>query len=282
MKFWSKRKASKKIESFYKRKRPVRYRGQQMLEKIPNLMPAKKIKIEKHKISARKVTQIFWLFMAIALIYFLFSSPYFRIKNIATVGNRVILSSEIEKEIGSEVVNKNIFLINSAKIKSKLIEKFPRIESLTVTRRFPGAIKINIAERPSTIVWKTGHGSFLLDPKGYVIEEAKEDLRMPVVTDLANVPIKIGQQIVTPEFIDFVNQLSSKLPKKTGFGITAINIAETTFELQVMTDRKIYFLFDTTRDLDTQLEYLVQLLQDSVGKVKQYVDLRVETRIFYK
>src|SRR3972149_11077339 len=99
MSFWSKRKTSKKIESFYKRKRPARYRGQQMLEKIPNLMSAKKMKNETRKVSPRRLVHFFWLFMFVSLIYFLFSSPFFKIRNIAVVGNRVILASEIEKEI---------------------------------------------------------------------------------------------------------------------------------------------------------------------------------------
>lgn len=276
------KKAPKRPDHFWRKKKKIKYRAERILSGTPVFVPKKQAVSPPRQISPRAIVRIFWVFLVLCFIYFLLLSPYFKIKNISVTNNRVILAEEIINKIGPSVINKNIFLADRGIIKKTLEKEFPRIDFVSILRKFPGTIVIRIYEKPSTLVWHTGNSRYLLDAKGNLIDRVEGDLRMPEVNDLANVPVEIGQQIVTEDFIDFINQLANKFPKKTGFSIKSINVAETTFEVQVISDKGIYFLFDSTRNLDTQLNYLVQVLETAGGNVREYVDLRVESRVFYK
>ena len=230
--------------------------------------------------------KIFLAIFALAtLAYVMFFSPIFKIKKIVVVNNQILLEGDVVKFLEERnIKNKNLFLVDTYQIRDVLKDYYKRVEDVKVYRVFPAKLKIKIKEKPSSVIWVTGEGKYLLDSEGYVIPGASsggEDLKMPIVIDQSNVPVKDGDRVVTKGFIDFVNSADESLKKRFGLGINNYSISQTTFELKVHINSGFYIVFDTTADIVDQLDKLAKVYQQG-EVIKEYVILSVNGRVIVK
>jgi hypothetical protein len=72
----------------------------------------------------------------------------------------------------------------------------------------------------------------------------------------------------------------------TGFNITKMEVIDTTSELKVYSSSSWYAYFDTTRKAKNELTNLILILDEvkknSKQKKLEYIDLRIDSKIFYK
>jgi len=227
--------------------------------------------------------KIFFILLAlVGIAYGLLFSNFFKIKNIIVVNNQILLESDIVKFLDDRnIKNKNLFLLNTEQVQSVLKDYYKRIDDVRVYKVFPSSLKIKIQEKPSTVIWQVGETKYLLDNNGYVISDMTQDLKMPVIIDQAKLPVKIGDRIVTKEFIDFVNIVDESLRKRFGLGIVAYTVNQTTFELSVHVNSGFYIVFDTDADVVEQLDKLAKVYQQG-EKITEYVILSVNGRVIVK
>ena len=108
------------------------------------------------------------------IAYFIFFSEIFIIKKIDIKGNKTILKENIEKIIENENENSvlaiftknNFFLNDEEKIKEKLLNKFPEIETVTIEKKLPNTIKVQITEKIPIILWCRIKSCYYLNNKG--------------------------------------------------------------------------------------------------------------------
>jgi cell division septal protein FtsQ len=227
--------------------------------------------------------KIFAILVCVAgLVYFMIFSNIFKIKRIIVVNNQILLESDIVRFLEERnISNKNLFLLNTGQVKNVLLDYYKRIEDVRVYKVFPSEIKIKIQEKPSTVIWQVGENKYLLDNNGYVMSEMKEDIKMPLIIDQSGLPVKIGDRIVTKDFIDFVNIVDESLKKRFGLGVTAYSINQTTFELKVHINSGFYIVFDTGADVVQQLDKLSKVYQQG-EKITEYVILAIDGRVIVK
>ncbi|MDD5731586.1 MAG: FtsQ-type POTRA domain-containing protein [Patescibacteria group bacterium] len=237
--------------------------------------PEKKLYIPYWKI-------LFVLLCLAGIAYVLLFSEVFKIKKIVVVNNQILLEGDIVKFLEERNINnKNLFLLNTSQVKNVLLDYYKRIDDVRVYKVFPSKLKIKIQEKPSTIIWQVGESKYLLDNNGYVMSDMKEDLKMPTIIDQAGLPVKVGDRIVTKEFIDFVNVVDESLKKRFGLGITIYSINQTTFELKAHVNSGFYIVFDTGADVVEQLDKLSKVFQQG-EKITEYVILSVNGRVIVK
>ncbi len=122
---------------------------------------------------------------------------------------------------------------------------------------------------------------FHLDEMGVIFKEAPLISGGPflVIYDRSKQDRKIGDQVFKPAVINFITQVKQKINLEVA-SLTIISpIAD---DLEILTAKegwKIYL--DATRDADKQLDILKKLLAQGITP-KEYVDLRIENRVFYK
>lgn len=211
------------------------------------------------------------------LVYFLFYSSYFKIKNIIVENST---NQEIIDDL-NRLQGENILLFSRAKIEKEIIAQAPEITNLKVTRGLPDTLKIRQEERLSKIAWVSDNKKYLLGGDGVIFKEAQET-NLPYVVDDKNIPVGIGQQVASENFINFLIETFVNFPQTVGFNINHFEISETIFQLDAVTDRGWKIVFDTTRPASGQLVDLNKFLSEHKDEVQEYVDLRVEGRVYYK
>lgn len=239
--------------------------------------------VKKFRKRPKKKLFFFWLlFLVLVLAYILFFSPLFEIKEIKVSGNRAIDSQEIKNILKQ----KNLFLVTKNKLRETLLNNFSRIESVDISKNiFKKIIELKIVERKEVGIFCRGD-CYYIDKKGVIFETAPQTsgTLILVIKDSSDGEMRIGDNVVEEEFIaeliDLRTYLSNQLSLKAlDFAIDASE------DLKVNTHEGWYILFDKARDLQNQLTALELVLKEKVREARknlEYIDLRIENRVYYK
>jgi hypothetical protein len=244
--------------------------------------------VNRHKKSKTRKRIIVFLviFLFVLLIIGLFLSPIFKLKKILIYGNKKLSSKEIESSINSA----NVLLLTTAGIENNLLEKFPQIAQVKIEKSiFKRTIVVNIIERESLgIICKEDTANcFYVDKEGVIFESAPKTSGSLVllIKDFSSEEFIIGKKVFAEQIISSIIEIRESLGSSTNIKINWFeNRINPPKELKVVTSKGWYILFDTDRDIKKQLSILKTALSEKIKTTDnlEYVDLRIENRIYYK
>ncbi len=221
------------------------------------------------------------LFLLLVGAWFIFYSKYFRISDIIVEGNSLVLSEQISKNVN---LGQNVFRFNIASTREKIISSNPIIADVAIYRGIPNALKIVVLERKPQVVWQSAGNYYLVDDAGIADKQiaASDYPNLIHVSDQKNMTVQIGEQLLSPGFINFAKNIQAKFFDQTNIHLTGYYITETTFDLYVQTDGGFYVKFDTTRSVDKQLTDLKDIIVAYRPNIHEYVDVRINGWAYYK
>lgn len=220
------------------------------------------------------------------LLYLIFGTKIFILDQLQVEGQHLVKQEEIVNTLfpnGFSKVNALTFMDGRAE--RKLTTKIPQIQSVTFNKNiFSKALTVRVIEHETSIIWVTGGERYLVNRNGVAYERAPENSPLLPVEDLKNIPISLNQQVVAPVFIDFVSSFVANLPRRTNISVRRIVIPETTFEVEMETEEGWKIILDTTGSYEEQLNNLVRVLRElnPESPIREYVDLRIGKKVFYK
>ena len=208
----------------------------------------------------------------------------FRLKEIKISGNQQVASKDIISLIG---IGKNIFLFNSAKVKSDISKKYLYIETLKIKKEFPDKLSAQVTERTLSAVWCFNDSPcFNTDRNGVIFEELSE---LPydyiIIKDFrgGDSPV-LGNKIIEPVLLASIRNIAEKTSE---WGITPETLtilSRDRLNLKIVDSGEIYFNLQS--DLDWQLDKLKAVLGQEIPREKrknlQYIDLRFCNLAAYK
>lgn len=221
----------------------------------------------------------------VAIIYFVFGSPFFLLDELKITGNHLSTQEQIRDLLFPRGFSRiNAVTWPEGMARRKLLDNIPQISGVDFSKNLiSNLLVIEVKEHQTSVVWQTAGEKFLVNRYGVVYDKASEHTPLILIEDLKNVPVSLNQKVVASDFIEFVTSFVANLPRKTNISITRITIPETTFEVEMYTNQKWRIILDTTRPPDDQLNALVRVLREMEGNPpRDYVDLRIPNKVFYK
>jgi len=242
----------------------------------------------------RSILKSLWFWTAILVliivgitIYFLLFFFGVQVKNVEVYGNKRVLIDDI-KSLAFEdlnhkflslgpwaVVSKSIFLLDVNKIENQLLNNFPKIENVKVSKIFFQTIEINVKERIPTAVFCPTAGlgrCYLVDAKGITFELAPEmppeEFFIVRQKDVSS-QIGIGQHVVGQNIMSSLLKLQRNLQDKFQINITQA-LAESPVKLIVTTSEDWQIYFDTSSDTDMQITKLDLLLSKEISEPQRH------------
>lgn len=259
--------------------------------------------IKPRKKRSNKKRRIFFLIILLflVLVYIFLFSPLFRIQAIEVSGNREVEVGEIENKFNYQ----NIFLITDNEIKDNLFKKIPKIADLEISKNLiKRTVKLIIKEREKLgIVCQLEIGEdpessdgageeqvkacFYIDKTGVIFEEAPQTSGSLIllIKDYSQRDFYLGKQVFKERIVNFISQAKEGLFSETSIRSLDFNILSFPVkELKVMTSEGWYILFDLEREAENQILALKVALEEKIENREslEYVDLRIENRIYYK
>ncbi len=232
----------------------------------------------------------------VSLIYASVLSNQPRIQLYASESGRSLQRSEdvysdfIAKKLSSSVFNKSKLTFSSQSLIEALEREFPEVDSAIVTLPLVGHKPIvRIAVSNPAFILATSQGAYYVNDKGVPLVRVSDVQEQPknvsVVTDEAGLPIKVGKQVLTTDTVDFISQLLEQL-NATKTAYESVTLPLEANEVQVrLTGRPYIVRFNSTQEARIQVGTLIAVKERLEGKgeaPKEYIDVRVEERAYYK
>lgn len=250
--------------------------------KKPSIFRASKIR-QKKEINLPKIPikTLLLLIGIMVILYYLFFSGAFKIKDVMVEGNKMVSSDKIESEIPR---GSNILFFKLSKTKREILDSNPEINNLEIYRGLPNAIKVIVLEHECKLIWQSGDTSYLISNQGNVAKkiEAGETYEYPRVADKKNIPVEVGSNLVSPSFVAFITNISSQFFTVTNIQPNDFEINQTTFDVNLNTEAGFYVKFNSLRSSAKQLDNLKQVLVVKRDQIHEYVDLRIDGWAYYK
>lgn len=221
----------------------------------------------------------------VLVLYAVLFSPLFRVRNIAVLGSQRLAAAEITRQtraiLSRSFLGSNSLFVDPSALEKQLKADNYQLETVRVQRSLLGGIRITVKEQQPTLQWRSGSSVFVLSGNGVAYaQRSSADKALAVVEDSTNLPVRIGQKVVPSSFVEFVRNVDRQLAL-VGLKSTQMLVAETTTELYVKTDKNYMVKFDTTRSLGSQVGDLRAVIAKKIAP-KDYIDLRIAGRVFYK
>lgn len=221
----------------------------------------------------------------VALIYLVFFLPVFKIKNLDIMGN----PSEKTLIYLQSFIGSNVFRLHPSAISDQLQIINPEYDNISVSIGIPNTLRVKFQERSPSLVWNSGANFYLVDDNqiAYKQVEAKPD-NIILVIDQKAVGIKLPEQIASSNFVEFLKNVKAKVTD-SGLEVDHFEINETTFQVEAVTKQDlpagrqgIKIIFDTTRSVSDQIDALSNVYKDHKDAIKQYIDVRVEGKVYFQ
>jgi cell division septal protein FtsQ len=194
------------------------------------------------------------------------------------------IQAETMKLLKSSWRQGNLLTLNEEDLESQLSTTDPILKSVQVRRQFMHGVVLLATIKQPSMGWASDNQRYLLDKDGTAIGGLPVGSALPLVNDGSNLPVKVGQQVVSSRFVSFVTGLTPGLAAQ-GLGVTALEVKDTTLDLTVSTNKGYKLLMDTSRPLEDELVDLKAVEGVLAAQKKapaQYIDLRVSGKAYYQ
>lgn len=250
------------------------------IHRLPSVMPAARLpNAQPQKRQYRNGGVFLLLIGCTGLLYWtVFFSRLFRIEKIEIIGPEDTAIQSIAARLAGE----NIFRLNTAALEQDMRQAYSPIASVSVVRGLPHIVRITITLRQPSLRWQVGDTVFIVDGQGQVFREgaAPEYETLPKIVDKSNVIPKIGQEIVAPAFIQFIDEIQKTIPGQFRESEVAKEITETTNQIDLVFANNLRIRLTTQRPVQEQLTAAHQIL--GLHPDAQLIDVRVTGRGYWK
>ena len=246
--------------------------------------------------------------LVIFIIYALFFSGWLSIKEIQISGYKEVPEPEIRNLIDGYLNKRyllnyikpfsNIMFASSETIEHSLEEKFPIIGKVNVDKYLSNKnLTVEINEREAIGIWcrnesdsSTGSEQvcFYFDKEGVMFKPA---LRFSgeiflTIEDGRSRDFNLADKFDDKELFEKINLARSILDELKFIGYSNFFLPQGSFDFWIKTKEGWYIYLDKENDISTQVVALKKLLEEKLPESRrqslQYIDLRVNNRIYYK
>lgn len=183
------------------------------------------------------------------------------------------------------------------KLEGKIIEEFPELESAEISHNAPlgSSLKAKLSFRTPVYVWRdVSKQERFIDKNGVLFAENKMPVKtsgLVAIQDQSGLVAEAGDTTVSKQTLQFLGALPGELkllyPRSKGSQpLKEVAVPLSTREVRVKPQGVGYFIkFNTNREVSKQageLKVLLAHLKKRGITPKQYIDIRIATRAFYK
>lgn len=235
-----------------------------------------------------------FIFIAGGGLYVLFFTDKLEIKDITISGlqtlDQGLIMREVDKRLGQKKygylrIQKNILFFDGDELEASILSANPVLKTIQAKKKFPHKLEIDVLERKPAGIWCADNECRYFDKETNTWGPAARSSGFLFLT--------IEDERLRDRFEidrDFLEAIKDVLANLSWLSIKNIIIPQNSFdEFRVYTDRNFYLIFSLDSNIKNQADVLKIFLDDKSkdpppagGSNPQYIDLRIDGRIYYK
>ena len=238
------------------------------------------------------------IIVVFGLIYLLFFSEFFDVREVSFNGLNTVNSDEFREKVDNELNQKvlgylpkrnNIFFMNIGNLETVFASAYPIFKSINVHRKLLHGLMFDFLERKPAGIWcfgpPDGGCSYFDEEKVLWGQPAKSSgfifLTVDDQRDKLNQQDSKSDRQIDNDFFEPIMKVAKNMTGE----IKNITIPKDSFnEFRVYTT-DYYIVFTTDFDVQDQLDVLKIFMDEKTKNPDfhpQYIDLRIEGRVYYK
>ena len=201
-----------------------------------------------------------------------------------------VYESYIDQQLAGSFTNRSKLTFNGESVVAGLQKQFPEVANAIVTIPLVGHRPVvHIAVSSPAFILGSSSGAYYISAAGMPLVKVSE-VENPLsniitVTDETNLPITVGKQILPTDTVTFITAVIKQL-QATNTPVQSVTLPLEVNELQVRIVGQPYAVrYNTLGDARLQTGTFLAVkkrLEGSGDKPKEYIDVRVEERAYYK
>ena len=268
------------------------------------------VKNKIHQIRPKKRFYKKPFFWAVVLVLILLASgiyiflffPGLQVKNVVVSGNEKISAEDLQnmastginrKIIGVGnwgIFSKTIFLVDATSINRQILDGFPIIESVQITKKYPESIILGITERKPAGIFCEGtenRNCFLIDINGVAFEPAPQINQnfFIIRSTISEKEVFVGEKAIEANIINAISKIEKNLKDNFQINVTEALILDPS-RVDIKTSENWNVYFDLNSDINLEIIKLDSLLKNDIMQENrpnlQYIDLRFKDKAYYK
>ena len=197
----------------------------------------------------------------------------------------------VRKHLKSSIFNSNKITVNISGITRDMQAEFPELADITITLPFVGRRPVVYVEpSPPTVLLSSKNGLFVLDNRGRAIISATQlknlsSFNLPTVSDQSGLSVSLGKGVLPANDVAFITTVIEQLKAKN-ITVESITLPTQADQLDVRIAGKPYVIkMNLQNDARQQIGRFIVAkakLEAESQEPKEYFDVRVEERVYYK
>lgn len=196
----------------------------------------------------------------------------------------------VAKQLAGSLLNRSKLTINTEPIAVSLSRQFPEVANAVITIPLIGHRPIvHVAVSSPAFILATSNGAYYISSSGVPLVRVADVVHqvdgIATVTDETGLTVTLGQQILPADTVSFISEIIGQFKAtNTPFGQIVLPLEAN--ELQARLPNLPYVVrFNTLEEARTQFGTFAavkQRLEGSGESPKEYIDVRVVERAYYK
>jgi hypothetical protein len=193
----------------------------------------------------------------------------------------------ISKILTSSIMNKSKLTINATATEQAIVKVFPELDvvklGLPIVGRRP---TVTLHVRKPALILTTRTNSFVLDSNGKAVATTTQLISsitgsLLTAQDQSGLALRVGDQALTSETMDFIANIQAQLTAKS-LTIAGLTLPRGGNQIDVrIKDVGYYIKTDSSGDARVQIGDFLAAKESGTVPV-EYMDVRVEEKVFYK
>lgn len=248
--------------------------------------------INKKKMSRRRKLKKNMLSILLAVVVMcvglvLVFSLFFKINTVAVSGDKVYSDKMVTEKSGIEI-GENLFKVSEAKLSQRLSKDLPYIKNVTIERKLPDTIIINVEAAKEVAAVTTKKGFVLLDETGKVLDKNASILKENVAV-INNVKLKEyieGEKVALTDEkkTEALIKLFEAIKNTDMQLLTEIDLKNIN-DINIKYDDRITFAVGSLTNIETKLARGLAALEKE-NEINAYsegtLDLKTEPYVYFK
>ncbi len=254
-------------------------RSRESITKKPKISGTTDRVRERRSFPWTPILRILLIAVLVFLAVWAVRSPIFLVRTIAIQGQKAVPEQAIRDVLPS---NQNLWLYPISKTVKRVKALSPLIADVSIYRTPPHTIRVVVAERVQAMDWESDGKHYIVGLDGTIILDSAPSSQLPHLIDTTKITPHIGQAVATAGFVHVVADLYDTYPKIVTGDIDHLEIADTIFDITLVPKSGPHILLESTRDVAIQLTAAKKVADQFQDQIKEYIDMRVPTKAYYK
>lgn len=192
----------------------------------------------------------------------------------------------IDKYYTSRPLERLRFMLDESALHAFFLEQAPEVKTIRMARGDQlGTSKMQLSFRQPTVQWASGKSTYYVDDSGITFEKSYFTDPGIVVNDQSGVPYQPGQEVINRQFLSFLGQSVSMLRDNQRPVSEVILPPNTIRQVEFkLVDPAHTIKMTVDRSAESQVQQALHALEymDENKTIPEYLDVRVNQRVFYK